>query len=86
MLRILNACFQYKASLISTGEETKICKLVTDDLNQYDEKFAGALKENTVCDIWNKAVKEVEQQQVDKTERHHMWYNGGVLCEMSACE
>ena len=60
LLKILNACFQYKASLIgsSTGECTKIYKFVTDDLNKYDEKLSGALKENTVSDIWNKAVKE----------------------------
>jgi len=85
-LKIVNALFQYKASLIGTGERSKIYKIVTEDLNKYDEMFAESLKENTVRDVWNKAVKEAEQQQVDKKEKHHLWYNGSVLREMSAWE
>jgi len=85
-LKIVEHCFQYKASLFGTGERTKIYKLVCEDLNKYEEMFHGVLKENTVRDVWNKAVTEAQEQQVSKEEKHHLWYNGSILRQMSAWE
>ena len=86
-MKLVQACFQYKSTLFSTGERGKVYRLVTDDLNKYhDSLFFGMLKENTVRDVWNKAVTDSEAQQEDKKNRHHLWFNGSQLREMSAWE
>ena len=71
-LKIVQHCFQYKASLFGTGERTKIYKMVCEDLNKYEEMFHGVLKENTVRDVWNKAVTEAQEQQVSKKDKQQM--------------
>ncbi len=61
--------------------------MVSEDLNKYHvELFTCSLKENSVRDVWNKALKEANAQQVDKEKKHHQWYNGLVLREMTTYE
>ncbi len=51
-------------------------KIVVQDCNKYHpELFFNMLKDNSVCDLWNKAVKDTEAQQEDTQLLHHFWYN-----------
>jgi len=86
-LKVISQCFQYKAALFGTGKRSEFYKMVAEDCNKfYPELFNNMLKENSVRDLWNKAVKDSEAQQEDKEKRHHLWFNGSILREMTDWE
>jgi len=86
-LKVISQCFQYKSALFGTGKRSEFYKLIAEDCNRYfPELFNNMLKENSVRDLWNKAVKDSAAQQVDKEKRHHLWYNGSILREMTDYE
>ncbi len=80
--------FEYKGRLLrTTSTRAEVYKLVVIDLNKYHpELFLGLLKDSSVLDLWNKAVKDTDMQQADKEARHHFWYDGRVLLPLSDYE
>lgn len=94
-MKVLEACMAFKSILFkkrssSDGKEktkTQVYDDVAADLNQYHkELFGGLLKGPGVQDQWSKAIAAAQQQQADKQQNKHMWYNGNVLRDMSDYE
>ncbi len=75
---------QYKDHLLGTGQQSLgVLQDCRAGLSQVSPRIVlqPTQKENSVCYLWNTAVKESEAQQEleDKEQHHHFWYNGSAL-------